>query len=466
MNLMGKFRLNRRTVLRGAGSIAIALPWLEIMGEEKVAHAQQAGEAKRFLSVYTPGGTVAEKFWPAGTEAAPVLSPILTPLAPVQSKLLALQGLDYKCKAGEQHQAGIIAFLTGSKQDGSPMSYSSYASIDQVIAKRIQADALTRKKRDSLLMAVRWATGKSKGLLHPINSMNFEDNALVSPMSPQLDPVAIYNDLFGSLDPGAGPAADARIARRKSVLDLVDKRYVALAARLGTSDKAKLEEHLAKIRDIELGLDKGVLGTATCRQPTKVDTTGYDPKTGLNSDDVGGILDQSTDELIPKVGMLMMDMMVMAFACDITAVGSFQWTDTEAKHTFPWLGLMQHHHFYQHDGGFQAAECEQIGVWYSQMHAYLLQAMDAVEMAPGRTLLDESVVIFGSELAHPPSHTNTSLPFLLAGGGGGLKGGRHLNYGGRSHNDLLVAVLNLFGDTRTSYGDAEFNTGALANLKA
>ncbi len=463
---MGKFRLNRRTVLRGAGSIAIALPWLEVMGEQKVAHAQAAGDAKRFLSVYTPGGTVAENFWPTGSEAAPVFGSILAPLEPLKSKILALEGLDYKCKAGEQHQAGIIAFLTGSKQDGSPNNYSSYASIDQVIASKISKGI---KAKPSLLMAVRWATGKSKGQLHPINSMNFEDTPQKTPISPLLDPVAIYNELFGNLEPGGAPAADARMARRKSVLDFVDKRYVSLAAKLGASDKTRLEDHLSKIRDIELGLDKGVVGGGVCRQPTKVDTTGYNPTTGLNSNDVGGILDVSTDNLIPTAGKLMMDMMVMAFACDITAVGSFQWTDTEAKHTFPWLNvdgkvLSEHHHFYQHDGGYKPIELTEIYKWYSEMHFYLLDAMQKVDMG-GHTLLDESVVVFGSELAHPPAHTATSLPFLLAGGGGGLTGGRHLNYGGRSHNDLLVAILNLFGDARTSYGDAAFNNGALSNLK-
>ena len=99
----------------------------------------------------------------------------------------------------------------------------------------------------------------------------------------------------------------------------------------------------------------------------------------------------------------MMDMLVMALACDLTAVGTLQWSDTEAKHTFPWLGLTEHHHFYQHDGGFRPAECETICTWYSQQHAYLLQEMAEVDMG-GHSLLDESVVFFGSELQDPPSH--------------------------------------------------------------
>jgi hypothetical protein len=463
MNVMGKFKLDRRTVLRGAGSIAIALPWLEVMGHDKLAHA--AGTpAKRFLSVYQPGGTVLDKFWPSATD--PTTSSILTPLAANKAKLLVLKGLNMDCAVGEQHQAGIIGFLTGSKQTGSPHDYSSYASIDQVIATRIQSDMTTKKPHGSLQFGVRWATGKSHGLLSPINSATFEDSKQLTPLPPRLDPQQIFTDLFGTLDAGMGGAAmaDARVARRKSVLDYVDKRYVALSSKLGAADKAKLDNHLTKLRDIESALQTGVVGTSICKAPTKVDTKGYNPTTGLKSGDAGEIVDQDSDAMIPTVGKFMMDMMVMAFACNLTSVGHFQWTDTEAKHTFPWLSLPNHHHFYQHDGGFQPAQCEKIATWYSQMHSYLLSAMDAVEVAPGVTLLDESVVFFGSELAHPPTHEKKSVPFMLAGGGGGLKGGRMLDFGGKSHNNLLVSILNLFGDTRTTYGHPEFNSGALTGL--
>ena len=464
MNLMGKFKLDRRTMLRGAGSIAIALPWLEAMGHDNLAHA--AGTpAKRFLSVYQPGGTVLDKFWPSATD--PTTSSILKPLAEHKAKLLVLKGLNMTCAVGEQHQAGIIGFLTGSQQTGSPKDYSAYPSIDQLIATRLQKDASTKKAHASLQFAVRWATGKSHGLLSPINSANFEDSAKLTPIPPRLDPQQIFTDLFGTLTPSMGGGtgmADARVARRKSVLDYVDKRYVALSNRLGAADKAKLENHLTKLREIESALTTGVVGTTTCKQPTKVDTKGYNPTTGLMSGNAGEIIDNASDSMIPTVGKFMMDMMVMAFACNLTNVGHFQWTDTEAKHTFPWLNLKEHHHFYQHDGGFKPAECEQIAIWYSQMHAYLLAGMAAVEVAPGVSLLDESVVFFGSELGHPPTHEKKNVPLMLAGGGGGLKGGRMLDFGGKAHNGLLVSIMNLFGDTRTTVGDPKYNSGALQGL--
>jgi hypothetical protein len=254
--------------------------------------------------------------------------------------------------------------------------------------------------------------------------------------------------------------------RRKSVLDFVNKKYTALSTRLGTNDRMKLDQHLTKIREMEMSISiPPPVVSATCKQPTRVDTANYNPKSGLNSANDGSIKDTSTDAEIPKVGKFMTDMLVMALACDLTGVASFQWSDTEAKHTFPWLSLSEHHHFYQHDGGFRAAECEKICNWYSQQHLYLLQQMQAVDMG-GHTLLDESVVFFGTELQDPPTHTKNNMPFMLAGNGGGLRTGRWLRApSGTSHNALLVALLNLFGDTRTTFGSSSYQAPALAGLK-
>src|SRR5450432_3214362 len=122
---MAKFRLNRRAVLRGAGSIAIALPWLEIMEPEGPAYGAST-PAQRFLSVYTPGGTVRAKWIPTGTETAPVLSPILAPLQPMMDakKLIIVDKLNMTSAVGEQHQSGIIALLTGTQQ-GAAGKYSA-----------------------------------------------------------------------------------------------------------------------------------------------------------------------------------------------------------------------------------------------------------------------------------------------------------------------------------------------------
>jgi hypothetical protein len=448
--LIRKRPLSRRAILRGAGTIAIALPWLEAHGP-----ARAAGTASRFVTVFVPGGTVLEKWRPSGTEAQFTLSPILAPLAPIQQKLLVIDGLDLQSAIGEQHQSGIVAWLTGTPQSDTRREYAAGPSIDQVIATRISRG---KKAKASIQMAIRWATGNAKGLLSPINAANYEDNATFNPIPPRIDPQGIWKDLFGSPQ---GSDAAARLERKKSILDFVDRRYNALSARLGASDRAKLEQHLTKLRELEQGLAKLPTGGACPKTPAAVDTTGYDPRAGfMASTDMGAM---TTDTVIPKVGKYFTDMLVMALACDITAVASLQWSDTEAKYTFPWLNLTQHHHFYQHDGGYRPVECQQICTWYSQQHLYLLQQMDAVDMG-GHSLLDESVVFFGSEIQEPPSHIKVNMPFLLAGGGGGLRGGQWLKFDHVSHNNLLVSILNLFGDGRRTFGDPMYCTGPLPGL--
>jgi hypothetical protein len=454
--------LSRRTLIRGAGGIAIALPWLEAMGTRPAQAAPPAGPARRFVGVFQPGGTVRSRYTPTGSETTFTLGPILRPLAPLQNRLLVVDGLDMKSAIGEQHQAGIVALLTGTPQKNVGSGYAAGPSLDQVIASRI---SLGRKPKASIQMAVRWATGRSKGRLHPINSLNFEDNGTFNPIPPRLAPVQMFADLFGSPDPGA--AGEARRMRKKSILDYVGRRYVGLSAKLGAADRMKVDQHLTKIREIEMGLATiGMPGgppVSACSGPAMVDTSDYNPRSGLNADDTGSIVDSSTDAAIPKVGKYMLDMLVAALACDLTAVATFQWSDTEAKHTLPWLSLSEHHHFYQHDGGFRPAECEKVCTWYSQQHLYLLQQMQAVDMG-GHSLLDESVVFFGSEIQDPPSHGKTNMPFLLAGNGGGLRTGRWLRYQNGTHNDLLVSILHLFGDPRQKFGDPRYCNGPLAGF--
>lgn len=448
---MSQFRLNRRAVLRGAGSVAIALPWLEIMTPERPARAASAA-AKRFVAVFTPGGTVLENWRPAGSESSFVLGPILEPLEPLRERLLILDGVDMKSASGEQNQSGIIAWLTGTPQ-GQPIenNFATGPSLDQVLAKRLSAGL---GGIQSLELAVRWGTGRSRGKRSPFNIANFADTPTFDPITPRLDPVKIWQDLFGP-----PPTTSASRAWDKSILDAVGSRYAKLAQRLGSVDRQRLEAHLSAIRELETQLSE----LPSCEPPTLINTSDYNPASGLNSDDAGSIVDAKTDAAIPKVGKLMIDMLVMALACDITAVATLQWSDTEAKHTFPWLGLNQHLSYYMNDGGYHPNELTTIFTWYASQHAYLLEQLAQTPSSAG-SLLDDTVLFFGSQLQHPATHAKTDMPFLLAGNGGGLRTNRWLTNDHASHNDLLVSLLNLCGDDRSTFGAPDFCTGPLGGL--
>src|SRR6188474_431 len=231
---MTRLKLDRRTVIKGAGSIAIALPWLEIMGHGRRASAQTASvPLKRFVTVYQPGGTVrtganGDKYTPTGSETAFTMSPILMPLDPVKSRLLIIDGLNLTC--GDQskynvevHQGGAVGWLTGAIQPGA-LNYPKSPSIDQILASRLS----TGKPYSSLEFAVRWATGKSHGKLSPMNALYFDAAAPNGRRPPRLDPQDIFTTLFGSITGGGGttgtdPNAIA-LMRKKSILDFVDKK--------------------------------------------------------------------------------------------------------------------------------------------------------------------------------------------------------------------------------------------------
>jgi hypothetical protein len=296
---------------------------------------------------------------------------------------------------------------------------------------------------------VRWGTGRSRGTVSPMDIISYRNNATFDPVPPLLDPAAIWSELFGDI-PGERDWD-------RSILDAVRQRYQALATRLGNEDRVRLEAHLSLVRDLE----QRVAEVSSCSPPAFIDNPGYDPLAGLMSSNDGSVRHPETDAAIPAVGKLMMDMLVMALACDLTPVASLMWSDAEAQHTLPWLGLNETYRFYQGDGGFRPAECATIQTWYQEQHAYLIAKMAEIDMG-GHSLLSESVVFIGSHIQDPATHGKQSLPLLLAGGGGGLRAGRYLTYDHPPHNELLVALLNLFGDSRTTFGDV--GSGALGQL--
>jgi hypothetical protein len=170
---------------------------------------------------------------------------------------------------------------------------------------------------------------------------------------------------------------------------------------------------------------------------------------------------------MPVTGKLMMDLMVTAMACDLTRVGTIQWTDSQAIESLPFLklngnALTEAHHGYQHDRGYQPDAIKIIENWYATQFAYLLDRMAATKEADGTSLLDNTLVLWCKEIQHPNSHAQDNMPFVLAGGAHGkLKTGRFLKFSGRSHHDMLSWIQNAFGIDGQSYGLAEFNKGPL-----
>jgi hypothetical protein len=466
----GSWLIDRRTFLRGAGGVAIGLPLLEAMvPPRRAAGAAAEPPPRRFLVFFKPGGTVMDNWRPTGTETSFTLGSIQQPILPFKERLVILDGVDLDITSigeGHPHSKGMGGVLTGRELPPGPYEtcqgtagFPAGPSVDQVIADQIGMGTKFR----SVEVAVNWPTDqRDGGKAAPTNCLSFSGPG--QPVPPSIDPKALFDRLFAEL--GADPQTLA-VARAKStsILDTVTAEYQALTPRVGQADRAKLEEHLSRIREIETALSAGAdETTGACVKPAAPAPLG-DPNAGRQGDP--GDPEQtnpSLDARMPELGKAMMDLLVMAVACDLTRVGTMQWTDSQAYDTFPFLNLFDGHHSYQHAHGYQPEALTQIDTWYMTQFAYLLQRLVDVK-ENGVSLLESTAVLYTSEIQHPNTHEQFSMPFIIAGNAGGaFRTGRYLRYDGVPHNNLLVSLLNAYGIPDTTFGNPDFCTGPLTGL--
>jgi len=470
--ISSKNRITRRSVLRGAGGISIALPFLDAMLLPRQSHAASTIPL-RFVVFYTPGGTLLTDTggngggWrPTGTETAYTLSPMMASLNPYKDRLMFLDGLDLSITqkgVGHPHSRGMAGLLTGTQllpgtfdTGGGNASFADGPSVDQVIAGRIGQGL----KFQSLEYSSGWSiSGRSAG------EISFAADQITmagsqKPIPPQTSAPAAFSRVFGSL--ANGGASAAATAKTKSILDAVSAEYTKLSAQLGPRDRATLAGHLDMIRQMEMGLSAAAGGGTSCVVPP-VPPAGAMVTNPTQS--ATGVVVTETD--IPTKGKIMTDLLVASMACDLTRVGTMQWADSEAKFilNFDPLNLPDHHHGYQHEHGYQPDALFKIYQWYATNFLYLLDKMNAVQEADGTTLLDNTLVFWCTEIQVPNTHAQNNMPFVLAGKAQGkVRTGRWIQIKSQPHNNLLVSLLNIFGGGDTTFGDPTFNTGALAGL--
>ncbi|MEZ4301874.1 MAG: DUF1552 domain-containing protein [Polyangiaceae bacterium] len=458
--------LLRRNFLRNVGGAALAMPLLHSLGcsETSTREAEHLGQAKlaengfpkRFVVVYTPNGNFE---FPKNLELAGTQYDALVPFV---SKLLILNGLDMSVcdnPPGEPHQSGM-AFLTGRRLntgnqvggDGSLAGWGSGVSLDHEIAEVIGAST----PRKALHLGVQ-STNYGGTEVRTVISYKGSDQ----PNENEISPWVLFDEVFAML--GADPFGVAKLKdRRKSVLDLVGKQYEALAPKVGADDKKKLEQHLDAVRDLEKQLDNpgAVLG-GSCQLP-----------------DMGaGPIDVKDPNNFPIVGKLFMDMAAMALACDITRVVTLQWSASTNNRPYPWLQyddgtgpkpITDDEHVLGHQPDTDVHAWGKLNVirhWYGEQFAYLLNKLASVPEGDG-TMLDNTVVLFASEISRGNTHSHKDMPFLMAGSGGGyFKTGQYLSFDGdRPHNDLLVAIANAMGHPIDTFGEEPYVMGALPGL--
>lgn len=419
--------ISRRAVLRGAGC-TVALPWLESL---------QAATAspKRFGVVFLGNG-VNEEHWSAqGDGPAMTLSKTLAPLEPLKSKINVIEGLQVKALIGQ----GIHPGQTGSLLSGARISKGavlrSGISVDQAIAAHVGQDT----PQSSIVLACEQPmTGYHETNFSLAYSSHLSWQTPDSPVPVEVYPSLAWDNLFdnrGSL-------------LNISILDRVKSRAEELSRRIGSTDKAKLDEYLTSVREVERrveGMRKSKLDADdAAKARNTVAATMERPANGLPED-------------LRDHARLMCDIIAIAFQTDKTRVASLMISRDLSAMYYPFLNVKEGHHAASHNN--LSDGYERIARFHVEQFAYLASKLDSMKEGTG-TVLDNTCLMFLSNMWIGRKHDNSRLPLVLAGGlGGTLRTGRTLSYlkdsdDNRKMCSLYLSLMDRFGVKRDSFGDS------------
>ncbi len=431
----------RRTFLRGLGT-TMALPLLEAMSPMRSATAGAAETPVRLAFVFFPNGAIVPSWKPEGEGSDWRLSRTLEPLAPLKDQLTVFTGLTQKHGrangdgAGD-HARNAASFLTGAqpkKTAGADIRVG--VSVDQAAAELIGR----RTRLPSLELGIE--RGRNSGNCDSGYSCAYSANiswkTATTPMAKEINPKLAFERLFGA----AGAAKDRaeRNVYRKSVLDLVAEDAALLRRRLGQKDQRKLDEYFTSVRELELRIDR------EATQATEVPE--YDVPAGIPREIAAHI-------------RLMYDVMTLAFQTDSTRICTFMLANAGSNRSYPMIGVKGGHHSLSHhqNDAKKMEDITKIDTFLVSQFGYFLEKLKSIREGD-RSLLDNSLILYGSAIADGNRHTHHDLPILLAGSGGGrLTPGRLRPYPKETPlNNLYLSMCRMAGANLESFGDS---TGTL-----
>lgn len=439
---MGRFTLNRRTVLRGmlgGAAIAVALPPLEAMLDVNgTAYAGGDTIPKRFGVFFWGNGVKKDRWNPSATGADWPLSPALQPLAAVKQYVSVVSGMDIKTGNERGHHAGAVGILSGSpmiSQDPGGAPYASTfsaPSIDQVVARAFAEREPTRFR--SLEIGVTQQVVRGEGTTLHYLSHNGPDNA----NPPTYSPRAVFDRIFGEgfTDPSTTPEIDPRLALRRSILDAVMNDARAIESRVGTTDRLRIQQHLESVRTLERQIE--VIESMpppidACELPERPAT--------FDAFDYRGS------------SRVMSDLVAMAFACDQTRVFSNMFSGGVSLAVYRTLGAGENHHSLSHDEPGDQPMMQNITRYIMEEFAYQLEALRAIPVGDGN-LLDHCAILASSDVADGRAHSIDDYPILVAGGAGGrLRSGVHVRRPGDNTSKVLLSILQALDLPFTEFGN-------------
>ena len=447
--------MQRRRFLQAAG-LSLALPAFEAFPSVAAASGEAAplttasGAPLRTVFVYHPNGVNVEHWTPEGEGDAWKAGKTLANLDAHRGKFSVLSGLEHRTgyqhkDGGGDHARANATFLTGAyvkKTAGSDIKLGQ--SVDQRIAQA--AGHVTRLPSLELSCDATRTSGNCDSGYACAYSYNLSWKDDHTPATPECDPRLVFERLFGHGPHGRRQANfRERMARQKSMLDFLRGQSKTLAAGLGRADRDRLDEYLTGVRELERRIE-----TAERTGPP-VDPDFPTPP-GI-PDDYAAHID------------LMFDVMLLAFRTDTTRVATFMLSHDGSNRSFPEIGVPEAHHDLSHHGkrAEKLEKIQQIDAFYVRRFAAFLEKMAAAEDVDGRSILDNSAVVYGSGLSDGDRHSHQQLPVLAAGCAGGLwTPGRHVAM--RSDTpmtNLHLSVMHAAGVRDERFSDSE---GLLAGL--
>jgi hypothetical protein len=421
-----KKHLSRRTVLKGAGA-AIALPLLDAMIPAHTAFSQTAAAIKPRLGfVYFPHGAV-QQFWtPKGTGRDFAFSPILKPLESMRDYVTVVSGL--RNKPGESSNPhGIIEstwLVCKSPDDRSNSGPNPGMSIDQIAAKQVGQDT----PLSSLELCG-----------EPGGSVNYRQGGQALPL--EGNPRKVFFSMFGAGDSNADRMA--RLQANSSLLDYVQEATRSLNKTIGAADRALVNDYLESVRDVEGRVSKLM---------AKADSLGNLPDAPLGTpDDFSELLD------------VQFEMIALAWQTGQTRIASMRMIKEASMRTFPSVNVDEAFHPLSHHGEDPAKHEKLVRVQAYQTERFtrFIKRLQGIKEG-NSNILENSIILFGSNMANSDLHNNNPLPQLIAGHGGGIKGGQHLAMPKDTpHANILLTMAQKGGVNIDKFGDA---TGAISEI--
>jgi hypothetical protein len=434
-----KKHLSRRTFLQGVGA-TVALPLLDSMvAAQTPVRAGAAAPKTRFIAFYVPHGATMDKWTPAAQGSGFAFTEILKPLEPHRERVNIISGLAHPyvagagggdVSAGANHTRAAAVFLTGAVPERGAQAHLG-VSADQVAAQRIGQDTPLPSLELSIEESV-LACEASFSCAYR-NSISWQSPTQPLPM--YNNPRLVFEKLFG-----VGATDAERRARReesRSLLDSVMGQVASLQKDLPAGDRRRLTQYLEDVREIERRIQRT---EASARQ----DVTLPDVPTGVPA--------TFQDHL-----KLLMDLQVIALQADVTRVSTLMFARELSSAVFPETSIRDPFHNLSHHSNDRGNmdRFAQLNTYHMTKFAYFLDKLKAVADGDG-TLLDHSLVLYGSSLSDGNQHNFSPLPIVLAGGASGkLQGGRHLAFPKDTHmSNLLLAILDKLDVRVEAFGDS------------